>query len=77
MDLKTILPESPPGWALGSIAVLTIIMQGPNVFNPSGFMKDFQLANEPAAKMIGEFHHTTHYLEVKVVVKDNDPEKAL
>ena len=77
MDLKRILPVSPPGWALASIAVLTIIMQSPNIFNASGFMKDFQLANEQAAKMIGEFHHTIHYLEVKVVLNDSDSEKKV
>ena len=45
---------SPPGWALSIIAVLTILMQAPNIFDPSKFMAEFKLTNKPAAQLIGE-----------------------
>lgn len=45
---------SPPGWALSVIAVLTIIMYAPSIYNPSAFMTEFRLSNEPAARLIGK-----------------------
>lgn len=48
------LPQlSPPGWALLVIAALTIIMQTPNIYNPSAFMAEFGISNKPAAQLIG------------------------
>ena len=55
MDSKAIFPQSPPGWSLGLIAMLTIVSQGLYVFNPSGFMRDYELQNGQAAKMIGQY----------------------
>jgi len=45
---------SPPGWALSIMATLTIIMQAPNLYNPSAFMTEFNLASKPAAQLIGK-----------------------
>lgn len=45
---------SPPGWALSIMAVVTIIMQTPNIYNPSALMTEFQLSNKPAAQLIGK-----------------------
>jgi len=43
-----------PGWALALIATLTILMQAPNIYNPSTFMDEFKLTNKPAAQLIGK-----------------------
>ncbi len=45
---------SPSGWALSIMATLTIIMQAPNLYNPSAFMTEFNLASKPAAQLIGK-----------------------
>lgn len=57
---------SPPGWALSIIAALTIIMQTPNLYNPSAFMAEFEISNKPTAQLIGKLfsyidslYHTT------------------
>jgi len=44
---------SPPGWALSLIAALTIIMQIPNIYNPSDFIAEYQILNEAVAQLIG------------------------
>lgn len=50
-----VLPQlSAPGWALASIASLTMVAQIPNVYKPQDFMTEFELSNEPAAQFIGE-----------------------
>lgn len=50
---------SPPGWALSIIAALTIIMQVPNIYNPSAFMVEYQISSGRAAQLIGEpWSHT-------------------
>jgi len=49
---------SPPGWALSIIAILTIVMQAPNIYNPSAFMTEFNLTNKPAAQLIGQSTHS-------------------
>ncbi len=52
--IKKMLPQlSPPGWTLLVIAALTIIMQTPNIYNPSAFMADFRISNKPTAQLIG------------------------
>lgn len=44
---------SPPGWTLLVIAALTIIMQTPNIYNPSAFMAEFGISDKPVAQLIG------------------------
>lgn len=43
---------SPPGWTLLVIAALTIIMQTPNIYNPSAFMAEFGISDKPVAQLI-------------------------
>lgn len=45
---------SPPGWALAPLAIITIIMQIPNLYDPSAFMEEFQFTSAPAAQLIGK-----------------------
>ncbi len=45
---------SPPGWALSVIAALTIVIQIPNIYNPSDFMAEFQILNKAVAQLIGK-----------------------
>ena len=64
---------SPPGWALLAIAALTIIMQTPNIYNPSAFMAEFGISNKPAAQLIGRplalhrFSILHHYYSLSTV----------
>jgi len=52
---KKMVPHlSPPGWALSVMAALTIIMQTPNLYNPSAFMAEFQISSPAAAQLIGK-----------------------
>ena len=46
---------SAPGWALASMAVITIITQLITIYDPSGFMRDFQVDSKPASQLIGTF----------------------
>ena len=46
---------SPPAWALGLMSAITILTQLITLYDPSGFMSDFQVESEPGVRMIGEF----------------------
>lgn len=46
-------PKSPPGWALAIIAVVTILLQGLDIYDPTAFMKDLGISDRDDARVIG------------------------
>ena len=71
--MKKMIPQlSPPGWALSVIAAITIIMQIPNIYNPSALMAEFQISNKSEAQLIGNPRSSTespYYTAVVVRAK--------